>query len=220
MAMRLSLSLVGLAARSASARLPGLIAGSGGEFGRQRVGGISGNVERRERDAGHAEFGLAARAVDQAGRADDAAWMLGDRRQAFARRQAGGDDVLDHQHARAGRDGEAAPQREDAVLALDENRLGPEPARRLVAGHDAAERRRNDDVDFAKGGLGLARPARGTGFRVRAGSWKMNIFCRKIGECRPEERMKCPSSSAPAARNSCERLFGREVEGSASMAPT
>ena len=57
-------------------------------------------------------LGLAARAVDQAGRADDLARMFGDRRQAFARRQAGGDDVLDHQHARARRDDEAAPQLE------------------------------------------------------------------------------------------------------------
>ena len=45
---------------------------------------------------------------------------------------------------------EAAPQLEHAVLALDENRLRAEPARRLVARHDAAERRRGDDVDLAE----------------------------------------------------------------------
>ena len=48
------------------------------------------------------------------------------------------------------RDREAAPQLERAVLALDEDRLGAEPARRLVARHDAADRRRSDDVDRAE----------------------------------------------------------------------
>ena len=99
---------------------------------------------------GDADVRLAARAVDEAGGADDRAGMLGDRRQAFARRQAGRDDVLDHQHPRARRDRKAAPQLEFAGLALDEYRLGAEPARRLVAGHDAAERRRDHDVDVAE----------------------------------------------------------------------
>src|SRR5208337_1686642 len=40
-----------------------------------------------------------------------------------------------------------APQLEDAVLPLDEDRPGAEPARRLVARHDAADRGRSYDVD-------------------------------------------------------------------------
>ena len=52
-----------------------------GEFRRQRVGGIGGDVERRQRDARHADLRLAARAVDQAGGADDRPRMLGERRQ-------------------------------------------------------------------------------------------------------------------------------------------
>ena len=99
---------------------------------------------------GHADLGLAAGAVDQAGGADDLAGMFGQRGEALARGEARGDDVLDHQHPRARRDREAAPQLEDAVLALDEDRLGAEPARGLVARHDAAERGRGDDVDLAE----------------------------------------------------------------------
>ena len=63
--------------------------------------------------------------------------VAGDGGEAFARRQARGDDVLDHE--RPGRSGamlKAAPQREDAVLALDEHGLGAEVPRRLVARDD------------------------------------------------------------------------------------
>ena len=93
--------------------------------------------------------------------------MLGERREALARREAGGDDVLDHQHPRARRNREAAPEPEDAVLALDEDRLGAEPARRLVARHDAADRGRSDDVDRAERRARLLgqRPAQPLGAR-------------------------------------------------------
>ncbi len=93
--------------------------------------------------------------------------MLGQRRERLARGEAGGDDVLDHQHARAGSNGEAAAQLEDAALPLDEDRLGAEPARGLVAGDDAAERGRGDDVDRAEGFAGLLRqrPAKALGAR-------------------------------------------------------
>ena len=37
---------------------------------------------------------------------------------------------------------------------------------------------------------------------VRAGSMNTAFFWKNTGECRPDERMKWPSSSAPAARNS------------------
>jgi hypothetical protein len=56
---------------------------------------------------------------------------------------------------------------EHSVDALDENRLGAQPARRLIAGHDAAQSRRDDDVDLAESGLRLLRqgPAQALGAR-------------------------------------------------------
>src|SRR5690606_25977684 len=39
-------------------------------------------------------------------------------------------------------------------------------------------------------------------FAVRAGLMKTSAFCRKTGLCSPDERMKCPLSSAPAFSNS------------------
>src|SRR5665213_299534 len=36
----------------------------------------------------------------------------------------------------------------------------------------------------------------------RSGCMKTRFFCRKTPECRPDERMKCPSRNAPEARNS------------------
>ena len=93
------------------------------------------------------------------------AGMLGDRGERLARGEAGGDDVLDHQHPRAGRNREAAPQLEDAVLALDEDRLGAEPARGLVARNDAPDRGRNDHVDRARTPRAPSPPAPGTGVR-------------------------------------------------------
>ena len=88
--------------------------------------------------------------VDQAGGADDFSRMLGQRGDRLARGEPSRDDVLDHQHARAGRNRESPAQLEDAVLALDEDRFGAEPARGLVAGNDAAERGRCDDVNRSK----------------------------------------------------------------------
>mgnify|MGYP000976197690 CR=1 FL=1 len=82
--------------------------------------------------------------------ADEFAGMRPKRIDAFARRQARGDDVFNHQHARAGRNLEAATQRELAVLALDEDRLGAQLPCGLVTGNDAANRRRDDDVDLAE----------------------------------------------------------------------
>jgi hypothetical protein len=76
--------------------------------------------------------------------------MLSQSRQRLARGEAGSDDVLDHQHARAGSNRKTPAQLEHAVFPLDEDRLGAEPARGLVAGNDAAERGRGDDVDRAK----------------------------------------------------------------------
>ena len=62
---------------------------------------------------------------------------------------------------------EPAAQLEDAALALDEDRLGAEPARGLVARNDAAERGRSDDVDRPERFAGLLRqrPAEALGAR-------------------------------------------------------
>ena len=54
-------------------------------------------------------------------------------------------------------DGEAAPKPEHLLLALDEDRLGAERARRLVAWDDAADRRRDHEIDLAEARLGLRR---------------------------------------------------------------
>ena len=67
----------------------------------------------------------------------------------LAQGEAGGDDVLDDDDLVGRRDLEAATQRELAVLALHEDRLGAKMAGGLIAGHDAPDGRRDDDVDLA-----------------------------------------------------------------------
>src|SRR6185295_17879323 len=86
----------------------------------------------------------AVAAIDDARGADDVAARRPRHLHRLARRSAGGDDVLDDQHAIGLADDEPAPQRERAVLALDEDRADAERARDLVADDDAAERRRED----------------------------------------------------------------------------
>ena len=128
--------------------------------------------------------------------------MAFERREALARRQAGGDDVLDHDDPGARRNGKAAaqlercrprarrrsPWRRERGRSRSPARCRRRPARR--------PRRpcRNAAVIFSASALHSRS--------VRTGSMKTNIFCRKTGECRPDDRMKWPSSSAPAARNS------------------
>ena len=58
------------------------------EFRRQRVRRVRRNVERRERHALDANVRLAVGSVDQAGRADDGSWMLGQRRERLTRGEA------------------------------------------------------------------------------------------------------------------------------------
>src|SRR3546814_10372451 len=77
------------------------------------------------------------RAVDERGFGDHLAARGRDTRHRFARRQAGGDDILDHQHLGAGVDGEAAAQFEGAGRALDEDRGLAERAAHFVADDDA-----------------------------------------------------------------------------------
>ena len=189
-------------AAPASARLPGLTAGIAASSGRQRVGRVGWDVERRQRHTLDADVRLAARSVDEAGGADDRSRMLGQRGDRLARGEAGGDDVLDHQHARARSNRETAAQLEDAALALDEDRLGAEPARRLVARNDAAERGRSDDVDRLRTLRGPFSASARQRRSVRAGSWNTNIFCKKDRRVQPGRQTKWPVSRAPAARNS------------------
>src|SRR3546814_3862634 len=74
--------------------------------------------------------------------------MRADRGEAFARRQPRGDDILDHHDARAGGNLEAAAQAELPLLAFDEHRVAAERPRGLIAGNDAADRRRDDEIDL------------------------------------------------------------------------
>ena len=87
--------------RHAAARLPGLIGRDRRELRRKGVGLVGRDVDADQRGVGHAEIGVAARAVDDRRRGDDLAARFLDRLDRFARRQAGGHDVLDHQHFRA-----------------------------------------------------------------------------------------------------------------------
>src|SRR5690606_35073228 len=41
-------------------------------------------------------------------------------------------------------------------------------------------------------------------FSVWCAYWKTFAFCRKTGERKPEDRMKCPSSMAPQSRKICK----------------
>jgi hypothetical protein len=103
-------------------RLPGSSIGIGGQFGRQGVGRIGRDFQAAQRHQRHADIDLAARAVDDAGRGDHVAAGVLDRGDALARRQAGGDDVLDHHDLLAGLQVEAAAELEAAALALDIDR--------------------------------------------------------------------------------------------------
>ena len=135
------------------------------------------------------------------------------RGQALARGQAGGDDVLDHQHALAGRDGEAAPELEDAVLALDEDRLGAEPARGLVARNDAADRRRGDDVDRPEGGARLARQRAAQALGARRVLKDEHLLQEdRRAQSRGQDEM--PLEKRAGGAEFVERLFGGEVERS------
>jgi len=66
----------------------------------------------------------------------------------FAHRKARRNDVFNDKCAILGRQHETTTQRRDAVFFLDENRVGAELARNLVAKHYAADRRADDDRRF------------------------------------------------------------------------
>jgi hypothetical protein len=137
--------------------------------------------------------------------------MLAKRSQALARGKAGGDDVLDHQHARARRDREAAPQLEHAVLALDEDRLGAEPARGLVARNDAADRRRGDDVDRPEGGARLPRQRAAQALGARRILKNRHLLQEeRRAQSRREDEM--PIEQRAGGAKFLQRLFGGEIE--------
>ncbi len=187
----------------AAARLPGFIGRDCGELGRHRVGFIGRHVDPDQRGEGDAEIGLARRAVDQRGCGDHLSARLADRLDRLARGKTRGDHILDHQHLRAGIEPKAAAQLEHALRPLEEHRRLAQRAAHFVADDHAAHRRRDDDVDpvanLARklGGEGPGQPfgpGRDPSARARIAG---NAGC--VG---PEDRMKCPSSSASAARNS------------------
>src|SRR3546814_14581667 len=88
---------------------------------------IGREVDRDEWIEGHAEVDAARRAVDERGFGDDFAAGGAHRLHRLARRQAGGHDVLDHQHFRA-RFAREAPAQHDGAGST------PADARRLAEG--------------------------------------------------------------------------------------
>src|SRR3546814_6819297 len=66
------------------------------EFRREFVGGIGREIDRDERIERHAEVDAARRAVDERGFGDHLAARGAHRLHRFARRETGGDDILDH----------------------------------------------------------------------------------------------------------------------------
>ena len=187
----------------ASPLLPGLTRGNVAQMRRQLVGGPGRHFPFRQRDQRHADLGLAARAVDQAaGRHDLGAGLL-DGGDAFARRDAGGDDVFHHQHLLALFQGEIAAQLELAVHPLDIHGGQAQLAAHFIARHDAAHRRRDDGGDLVLHFLrALWRPAPCTVWRC---AWRPGTPAPSAGTCRNaarDDRMKWPSSSAPDFLNS------------------
>ena len=177
-------------ADQANPRLPGFTAGIAASSGGMLIRRIGRNLVAGQRDKRHADIGLAAGAVDQAGAATTSAPSACDRRDGLADREPGGDDVLDDEDARAGGHLEAA-QAELALLALDPDGGNAEMAGGLVAGNDAADRRRDDQVDLAEaGGDAPCRRAPRQSCSVRSGYMKTRAFWMKTGLRRPELRMK------------------------------
>ena len=124
----------------------GILDRQGRQFGRQGVGRIGRNIQRRERHQWHADIGPSARAIYDTGRRDDRSTGCPDRGDTFARAKSRGDDVLDHHNLLARLDMETAPQSELAALAFDIHRRHAQPARGLIAGDDAADGWRNGHV--------------------------------------------------------------------------
>ena len=158
-----------------------------------------------------ADVGPAAGAVDEAGGADERARLP----PAMAATHSRDDrpvviDVLDHDDPRRRREC-AKPRRSSNTPPSRSTKIAwhAEMPRRLVARNDAADGRRDHDVDRAEPRRGSSPPAPGTAARVRAGSWKTRIFCRNTGLRSPDDRMKCPSRSAPALAEFVENLVLR-----------
>ena len=102
-----------------------------------------------------------------------------DRRDRLARRQAGGDDILDHQHLGPGLEREAAAELEDALGPLEEHRRTAQRAAHFMADDDPAHRRRDDDVDRARDWSAGSFAASARASRsARAGSISTRAHCR------------------------------------------
>ena len=89
---------------------------------------------------------MSTAAVDDRRSADDVASCGSRYVHRLARGAAGGDNIFDHEHFVIRNKRESAAQHERAALPLREDGAHAERARDLVADHDAAERRRHDDV--------------------------------------------------------------------------
>ena len=130
------------------------------------------------------------------------------------------DDVLDDDHLFARLDLEAAAQLELAVDALGVDGRHAQVPRRLVAGNDAADGRRDDLADAAKAfgpQLFGQRPAELFGL---VGMHEHPRLLQEDGERRPEDRMKWPSSSAPHCAEDVEDfVFGHAFALSSTASP-
>ena len=96
----------------------------------------------------YAEIDRAVRAVDQRSLGDHLAPFSSHRLDRLAAGEAGGDDVLHHQHFRSGFEPEAAAQFEGAGRAFEEHRVLAQRAAHLVADDKAAHRRADHRVDL------------------------------------------------------------------------
>src|SRR5262249_36973653 len=118
----------------------GLHGAAAGLAERTRLGRPRGRLHRGERRALHIKRRTPVAAVDQRADADDVAAARAHALHDFARRAAGGDDVLDDEAALTRCQREPTPQAHHALLTLGEQRADAEGARDLVGDEDAADR--------------------------------------------------------------------------------
>ena len=84
---------------------------------------------------------------------------------------------------------------------FDEHRRAPRARAHLIADDNPAHRRRDDQVDARRTGRGSFRRGRGDALGP-FGIHRNTRASAGARAARPDERMKCPSSSASDARNS------------------
>ena len=120
--------------------------------------------------------------------------------------EAGGHDVLDHQHLVARIEAEAPAQLEAAGGALDEHRLNPQRAAHFMADDDAAHRRRDDFADLL---AQLTRQFRRQRRRQPAGAHRVHQHpgaLQVIGAVSPRGEQEMPFEQGLAGAE-----FGKDI---------